>query len=774
MPRKILIGVGVLLAVLIVVAVAVVALVDVNRFKPQIEQFVQDRYQRTLHIGGDLGLSLFPRLALSLPPSTLSEPGGKGEAASLKGAKVSVAVMPLLRGEVMADKVTLDGLKATIERRADGSLSIDDLIGQGQPKPADPARAPSPTQPSGGLPQLDIGGVELTNAQVVFRDLQADNTMTVSGLDLKTGRIANRSQTPIELKLAFAATNPQASGELRLDGDAQIDLDRNQFGVKGLSGTLKAAAGETVLDNAQLKLANLSIDPAKMIVDLSGLDVNAKGKLAAGTFEAQVAAPRLALTETSATGETLQATVKLAGSQSIEARVQANGIGGTTQALTVASLALDASSRQGERAVQAKLATPVKANLPAGAYDLPGLAGSIVINDPAIPDKTATIDLKGALSADTQKEVLTANLGAKAHDTNLTARLDVNGFAKPKVGFDANAHILEIDRYFPAAPAAPAGAAPGSQPAGGGPGKAAADAPVDLSALAALNLDGKVGIGQLQARGIKASDLRVVMKAAGGKLAVAPLTAALYGGKLNATANVQAGAKPAGNRFDVGADLNGISIGPLLRDVANKDLLEGQGNVKLKLNSDGGTVAAIKRSLDGNAAINLQNGAIKGINLAETIRNARNLLQGGGKSETKASDATQKTDFTELVVSFLIKDGIATSNDLDVKSPLLRIGGEGRADLVASTLDYTVRASIVATSTGQGGKELENLRGVTVPVRLTGPFEQLAWQIDWETAGKEALKGRAKEELQKRLGTDDLEGKAKDRARDALKGLFGR
>ncbi len=270
------------------------------------------------------------------------------------------------------------------------------------------------------------------------------------------------------------------------------------------------------------------------------------------------------------------------------------------------------------------------------------------------------------------------------------------------------------------------------------------------------------------------SDLRVTMKAAGGKLAVAPVTASLYGGKLAATANVQAGAKPAGNRVDVGADLSGISIGPLLRDVAGKDLLEGQGNVKLKLNGDGGTVGTIRRSLDGTAALDLQNGAIKGINLGETIRNTRNLLQGGGKSETKASDSSQKTDFTELGVSFVIKDGIATSNDLHVKSPLLRIGGEGRADLVASTLEYTVRASVVATSTGQGGKELESVRGVTIPVRLTGPFDQLAWQIDWETAGKEALKGRAKEELQKRLGTDDLEGKAKEKALDALKGLFKR
>ena len=145
---------------------------------------------------------------------------------------------------------------------------------------------------------------------------------------------------------------------------------------------------------------------------------------------------------------------------------------------------------------------------------------------------------------------------------------------------------------------------------------------MDLSALADLNLDGKVGIGQLRARGIKVSDLRVTMKAAGGKLAVAPVTAALYGGRLAATANVKAGAKPAGNRIDAGADLSGISIGPLLRDVANKDLLEGQGNVKLsaqqrRRHASGRSSAASTAPPPSTCS----NGAIKGINLGETIRN---------------------------------------------------------------------------------------------------------------------------------------------------------
>jgi AsmA protein len=775
MLRKFLIGAGVLLAVLVIAAIALVTLVDVNRFKPQIEQFVQDRYQRSLRIDGDLGLSVFPRIALSLPPSSLSEPGGTGEAARLAGAKVSVAVMPLLRGEIVADKVTVDGLKATIERRSDGSLSIDDLI-----KPADPSAPPtpptSPTEPAGKLPRLDIGGISLTNGQVIFQDQQAGNTVTISRLDLNTGRIANKGVTPVTLKLAFATTKPQASGELDLKADAQLDLDLNVFGANGLDATLKAISGTTSLDMARLKLASLSFDPAKTTMDLSGLDLEARGKLAADSFEATARAPRLALTETSATGDALQAVLKLSGSQVVEARIDATGVGGNTNALTVAKLAIDAMTRQGERTVQAKLATPVKANLPAGVVELPGLAGTVVINDPAIPQKTATIELTAAVSADSQKEMVHASLNATAQDMAMVAKVDVNGFSQPKIGFDVNADRLDVDRYFPPGP--PAGAKGTAPPAGGGTGGAGGaggvDTPVDLSALADLNLDGKLSIGQLQARGIKASDLRVTMKAANGQLDAAPMSAAVYGGRLAATAALKAGATPAANRINATADLTDILIGPLLRDVADKDLLEGRGSLKLVLAADGGTVNTLKRGLDGTAALNLRDGAIKGINLGETIRSARNLLKGGGQAETKASDATKKTDFTELSVSFVIKDGVASSNDLDAKSPLIRLGGEGRADLAASRLDYTVRASVVGTSTGQAGKELEELRGVTIPVRLTGPFDKLDWQIDWDTAGKEALKSRANAELKERLKTEDLEGKAKEKLGDSLKGLFKR
>ncbi len=764
MIRKLLLAFGVLVVLVVVAAIALVTLVDVNRFKPTIEQFVQDRYQRTLRIDGDLSLSVFPRIALALPRTTLSEAGGQGEAASLAGARVAVAVMPLLRGEVIADKVQIDGLQATIERRKDGSLSIDDLLGQ--PGAAD-KQPPSGETPAGQLPRIDIGGIGLDNARITWRDLQAGMTATVERLSLQTGRIANKGATPIELKAAFQASEPKSSGEVSLDGEAVLDLDAGSYGARKLRVVLKGTTGTTEIGEARVALDNLAFDPGTRAIDLAGLEVAANGRLSGQPFEAKAAAPRLAITESSASGESVKASVSLAGDQALQANVDASGIGGSTSALEVAKLAIQASLRQGERTVQANLATPFKANLQAGTYALPSLAGTVEIRDPGIPKGQARIDLTGSATADATNEKVAAQLDAKAEGTALRAKVDVAGFAKPRIGFDVDADQLDVDRFFPPEPAAKGGA-----PAGGG-AQGGADQPIDLSALRDVDARGKLRIGQLQARGIKVSDLAVAVVAAKGRLDAAPITARLYQGRLDAKAAVAAGAEPGANRYSTSVDLKGVAIGPLLRDVADQDLLEGRGNVAMSIASGGATVAAIKRGLWGNGAVNLRDGAIKGINLGETIRNARSLLQ-GGRSETKAADATQKTDFTSLDVSFTVKDGVASSNDLDVRSPLLRIGGQGRADIAAGTLDYTVSASVVGTSAGQGGRELEELRGVTIPVRLTGPFENLSWAIDWETAGKEAIKSRAASELKERLKTDELENRAKEKAREALKGLFNR
>ena len=113
-------------------------------------------------------------------------------------------------------------------------------------------------------------------------------------------------------------------------------------------------------------------------------------------------------------------------------------------------------------------------------------------------------------------------------------------------------------------------------------------------------------------------------------------------------------------------------------------MLEGSGNLNLAVNTGGATVEAMKRSLGGNASVALKDGALKGINLGEKLREARNMFKANTGTQNQASDKTQKTDFTEMSVSFQLQNGVARSNDLSLKSPLLRVGGVVPSTLVAA------------------------------------------------------------------------------------------
>lgn len=797
MLKKLLIGLGVLVVLLAIALVALVTLVDVNRYKPQIAQLVQDRYQRQLVIDGDLAFTVFPRLGVALPRSTLSESGSTAPFARLDAARVSVALLPLLGGRIEADRLRIDGLEATIERRADGSTSIDDLLGV---RDRDAAPAAPPRSTADAAPQFAIGGIELRRAALSYRDRASGNTVALTQLDLETGPLGTQSRSKVELSTHFSATQPAAQGELRIRATLDLDLPRQAYRAQDLdlvldaqldrralavngkaaelrfngSGALaatrlalsgKGAIGDLALTEARVELPALAWDPSQQRLAVEGLKAQARGRAGAGAeaadFDAELAAPRLAFDRSSASGERVSLVVRRNGTQPLTASVQLEGLGGSAGQLTAARFALEAELMQTPapgraRKLVAALAGPLTASIDAQTLALPQLAGALTIDDPALSQTAIRLPLNGALAADAKRQTAALQLRSNLDGGALAAQLDVRSFSPLRLAFDASADRLDLDRYFP-----PAKAAAGK----GGAKEEEADAPVDLSALKDLDLSGALRIGQLQARGLRAQNLRIGLKAAGGRLDLAPVSAALYGGSLSA----QAQARADDNRLALQAALTGVDLGPLLKDLLDRDLLDGRGSVKLDLATGGGSVQALKRGLGGSASVALRDGAIKGINLAQTLRNARSFLSSGGQTETRSGNASEKTDFSSLTASFAVKDGVARNSDLDLRSPLLRIGGAGQADVAAGTLDYTLRASVVGTLKGQDGRELGELRGVTLPVRLSGPFDAPSYTIDWRSAAGDALKSRATEQLKEKL-----QPKVQDKAKDLLKGLLKR
>ena len=355
---------------------------------------------------------------------------------------------------------------------------------------------------------------------------------------------------------------------------------------------------------------------------------------------------------------------------------------------------------------------------------------------------------------------LSGDVVVKLDDSTIKAKFTA---AEP-YELDASIDKLNLDRYL-------GGEQPAKQ-AAGAPQKPApkteADTPVDLSALKSINAKGRIQVGALEVHGLKLADVNAQLNAQNGRVTVAPHSAKLYEGTISGEVTVDANK----NQIALKENLSGVAIGPLLRDFAQQDKLEGKGNVTIDVTSAGNTVNAMKRALAGTAKVNLRDGAIKGINVAEILQKGRNLLGGSQSAATgqSANDKSRQTDFTELNASFAIKNGVAHNEDLDAKAPLFRLGGAGDINIGTSSLDYVAKASLVASAQGQGGAERDRLAGLTVPVKLTGTFDDLKYEVDYRAMAGQAAKSQVGEKIKERLG----EQLKDDKVRDKLKGLLGR
>jgi AsmA protein len=440
-------------------------------------------------------------------------------------------------------------------------------------------------------------------------------------------------------------------------------------------------------------------------------------------------------------------TAKLAGAQrNANVTLKLSGVEGSAKALKIAALALDVDAKQQDSAVKGQLSTPVSGNLEAKIFELPKLAANFTVTSPAIPQKTVQVPLNGLVRADLGKERVFADIVTKFDESNIKAKAGITRFSKPAYDFDVTIDRLNVDRYMP--PRKETDRQAEDKPAQDKP--AGPEQPIDLSPLKPLDLDGSLKVGQLQVNNVKAANVRLDVRAKDGKLAVDPLSANLYEGSTKGAISVDANT----NRFAVKQTLNGIAIGPLLRDAAQKDLLEGKGNVALDVTTQGNLVSALKKALNGKAQLALKDGAVKGIDLAGAVRRAKSMF--GGKDAEGTASRSEKTDFSELTASFDIKNGIAHNQDLSLKSPFIRVTGAGDVNIGADSLDYVVKTAIVGSMAGQGGKELGELKGFTVPVRVSGPYTAMKYKVELSQmfAGKEqqeAVKATIKEAAQKEL-----------------------
>jgi AsmA protein len=186
-----------------------------------------------------------------------------------------------------------------------------------------------------------------------------------------------------------------------------------------------------------------------------------------------------------------------------------------------------------------------------------------------------------------------------------------------------------------------------------------------------------------------------------------------YGGQANGDVIVDAtAAVPA---YALRSDLAGVRALPLLQSAADFDKLDGKLQAKLSLQSSGASQRAIMSNLDGTVFTVFQDGAIRGINVAQMIRSLTSGTLSGWQQDNQ-----QTTDLSQLSASFRIEKGKATSTDLNLVGPLVRVTGSGTIDLADKSLALRTEPKLVMTTQGQG--RTSDPVGLGIPVVIDGPW----------------------------------------------------
>ncbi|WP_421316087.1 AsmA family protein [Aeromonas veronii] len=718
MKKIVLILLGIAVAALLAI-VTLISLIDPNQFKPQLAEQVRKSTGRELVMAGKIDWRFWPSLGLSLEKVALRNPAGFAEPDLIRfeQGEASVALLPLLSHRLEIGKVTLSGAHLFIQTKADGSSNLSGLIKDATADTSEPVVPATPAPTADSKPwQISLQGVALFQASALVQDDRSGTSLRLDRLDLDMGQLATGQWVPVTLA-------------------AKGSADKLAFDVKGQT-QIKLAQEVMASELKDLSLSGSLSDPSLRLDSFS------------------IKGDRLAL------GEWSNLTLALKGAKEGPQASLAGSLEGTLK---------------GRLDKEMKLA------------ELSDVLLTAALEGDALPRPQMKLKLAGFARAELDKQLITlSKLVMSADEALLSGDGTVQLGAVPAISFDLKGEKLDLDKWLAkSAPTTPAQskedkpAASASNAAASDnkavTGKSAALSAVepDLGALKGVELDGRLQLGSLRLKGLDlgAVDLQVAL--AKGLLTLKQFSATVAGGQVSAKGVLDARQQPA--TYKIHKQVAGVNIRPLLQTLAQSDLLEGKGDLDVQVQGRGLSALALRNGMQGKVTLKLSDGALHGINLPEMIREARATLTGKGAEQVKEA---RKTDFSALTASFQIADGIARSNDIQLFAPALRVKGEGQTALVPESLDFLFLTSIVESSKGQGGKDVDELKEITIPVRIGGHWQAPSYQLDVKAllSNNKLLEDKARKEaergLKKLLGDKADNEAVKGVADQLLKGLF--
>jgi AsmA protein len=659
------------LVVIIIAAILIIPrVVDVQKYKPELEKRIAQASGRPFSVSDDLRLSVFPWAGISFSDLQLGNVKGFQEKdfLTIKSFEARIKLLPLLFKDIQVKKFILNEPRMVLVKNKDGRVNWEMPQKTAQPKKDEKIPAGKISDTSLPISELWVEDFSIKNGEVLWIDHTSGIRKQVSDINLALQEVS--LDRPVQLK--FSAV-----------------LDRQPVSVQGSLGPV----------------GNVQQGPVSMDLTLTALN---------------------------------ELTMRLKGALKNPAVSP-----GVELDLNVAEF----SPR--------KMAAALGQTFPLQTAD-PHVLNRMTLNAHIKADSKNLSVSNGILGLDESK---------------LNFSMNASDFSKPSVKFDLDLNQINLDRYLPPTPDKKSSAKQQDQestsqkaekskkPAPGATKKA------DYTPLRRLILDGQLKIDTLIANKARIQDVILKIHAKNGIFNLDPLKLNMYQGNVsgNATINVTKNMPESNIRLIVSK----VESGPLLKDVLEKDILEGVMQADVTLAMTGTDPVLIKKTLNGKGELLFSDGAIKGIDLAGMVRNVQAAFGLAEKSDQKP-----KTDFAELKAPFTIANGVLNTPETSLKSPLLRVIANGTADLVKETLDFRVEPRIVGTIKGQGDETQRS--GIMVPVLVTGNFSSPKFRPDLKSVAKQQLQEKVleSEKVKKILEKEELKD-LQETTKGLLKGVLG-
>ena len=257
--------------------------------------------------------------------------------------------------------------------------------------------------------------------------------------------------------------------------------------------------------------------------------------------------------------------------------------------------------------------------------------------------------------------------------------------------------------------------------------------------------------------------------------------------------------EPQNPKFDFRSTIRNMDMKSLLasQSPGSEKRIEGKLDADLDLVGAGKQWETVKRQLRGNGRIDVKDGMIKDVNIADQVLQSvtgigglSNLISPRVRQKHPALFATGDTKFDKLGGSVVIADGVARSDDLAILARDYAMLGKGTYSLdnqldFMATLIASKELSDDVISDVREVKYLTNEQGkIAIPFRLTGALPSVKPKPDSEFIARalgRAVVGKGLEKIfgkEKSLppgvtATPDTKHPERELLKKGLQGLFG-